>query len=183
MRLFFALPLPDDVRRKLAALRADVGKARWTPEEQLHLTLRFVGEVEPETASELISCVEREVPTWPAVRFALRGVGTFGGIPRARVVWAAIDPPDAVRDVAASIERAVVSAGLEPETRPFRPHVTLARITRADTARLSAFVVKHASFETDAFGIDEVILYRSKLGPSGAVHEALHRFPLGHAGT
>jgi len=181
MRLFFALPLPDAIQRELASLRTDLGKARWAPAAQLHVTLRFLGEVDDETADRVVAEVtaDRQAAPWPTLRLAVRGLELFGGLRRPRVLFAGLVPKEPVGIVAASIERSVVRAGLAPEARPFVAHVTLARFARADTGRLSAFLRDRASFATEAFDVPEAILYRSTLTPSGAVHTPLHRFPTG----
>lgn len=180
MRLFFALPLPDRIQRTLAALQADLGQARWVPAAQLHLTLRFLGEVDDAQAARIVAQVEadRAATPWPDVRIALRSVGLFGGIQRPRVLWTTVEPPGPVNEIAAALERSVTAAGLPAETRPFAAHVTLARFRRADRPRLEAFLRREATFSTDPFDVSEVILYASRLASSGAVHEPQHRFAL-----
>lgn len=179
MRLFFALPLPGRIRRALSALRTDLGGARWVPEAQLHLTLRFLGEVDDAAAARVIERVhaERRDAPWPAVRMAMRGVGVFGGA-RPRVLWAAVDPPEPARRIAESLERAVVAAGLPAERRPFAAHVTLARLRRPNGDALRAFLARESAFATDAFDVSDALLYRSTLSNTGAIHEPVERFPL-----
>lgn len=179
MRLFFALPLPEGPRLALADLRTDIGKARWVPREQLHVTVRFLGEVGDEAASGIIERVERAGAHWPALRVAVRGLGVFGSRERPRVLWAAIDPADGVRLIAADVEACVRDAGLPPEERPFTAHVTLARLTRPDRRALKALLERNARFASEAFEVPELILYRSTLTGSGAIHEPLHRFAIG----
>lgn len=181
MRLFFALPLPTHIQAALSALRTDLGKARWVPAAQLHVTLRFLGEVAEDTLTRIKTELEAERSSspWPKVRVAIRGLALFGGLRRPRVLYAGLHPAEPIAAIAASIERSVVRAGLVAESRPFVPHATLARFSRADTDRLSAFLRERGSFETDAFTVPEAILYRSTLTPSGAVHTPLARFPTG----
>ena len=179
MRLFFALPLPPAIQRDLAALRRDLGKARWVPAAQLHLTLRFLGEVDDDTATRVIEAVreERERAPWALPPLRARGIGTFGGR-KPRVLFAGVTPREPAEAVAASIERAVVGVGLAPEARPFAAHITLARFARPDLDRITAFLRDEATFATEPFEVPEAILYRSKLTPSGALHEPLHRFAI-----
>lgn len=181
MRLFFALPLPDAPRQRLAELKTDLGKARWVSREQLHVTMRFLGEVDEDTAARVVAEVEAERARqpFPALRFAVRGLGFFGGARHPRVLWAAIDPAEPVRRIAEQLERAVEAAGLPRETRPFTAHVTLARLTRPRVDRVTAFLREHATFATETFDVPELILYRSTLTSSGAVHEPIHRFAAG----
>lgn len=179
MRLFIALPIPVAIQHELAALRRELGKARWVPAAQLHVTLRFLGELDDAGARRVIEAVEQErvQARWAMPPLTARGLGTFGGR-KPRVLFAKLVPAEPVEALAASIERAVVRAGLEPESRPFAAHITLARLTRPDLARVTALLGDEASFATDPFAVDEAILYRSTLTPSGAVHEPLHRFAL-----
>lgn len=179
MRLFFALPLPEGTRRALAALRADVGKARWVRPEQLHVTMRFLGEVDEERAVGLVERVERVRASWPAVRVAVRGLGLFGSPERPRVLWAALDPAGEVRRIAADLEACVRDVGLPPEERPFTAHVTLARLVRPDRRALRELLDRHVGFETAPFDVPALVLYRSTLTSAGAVHEARWSFALG----
>jgi 2'-5' RNA ligase len=183
MRLFFAMPLPDPIRRELAGLRCDLGKARWVPERQLHVTLRFLGEVDELHARALIEEVRarRSVEPWPRLELCVRGVGIFGSPRRPRVLWAGLAPLAPLAAIAAALEASAVAANLPPERRPFAGHVTLARFARADVAKLRSFLTDHARFTSSAFDVPEVVLYRSTLGPSGAVHDPLERFALGSA--
>ncbi len=177
MRAFFALPLPEAPRRRLAALETDLGKARWVPIEQLHLTLRFLGEVDDEAIARVLEAVEAEQADAPLgpLRFALRGLGTFGGR-RPRVLFAAIDPVAPVAGLAARLERAVRVAGLPPEPRTFRAHVTLARFRAPRPDRIASWLRTQAAFATEPFDVAGPTLYRSHLTHRGAVHEIVRRF-------
>ncbi len=179
MRAFFALPLPDAPRQQLAALRTDLGKARWVPAPQIHLTMRFLGEVDDDAIERVTREVDAEHARepFPALRFALRGLGTFGGSRRPRVLWSAIEPVRDVARVAAQLERAVQAAGLPPEERPFRAHVTLARFVTPRPDRIAAFLREHADFATEPFDVAGLVLYQSKLSHTGAIHEVVRRFP------
>lgn len=180
MRLFFAIPIPEAVRRELGRLRREVGKARWVPVEQLHVTLRFLGELTDEEAERVIERVElvHRADRWPAVRLAVRALGVFGPPRRPRVLFAHLSPEEPIRAIAASIERAVVEAGLPPEERPFAAHVTLARLTRPEPERVRALLEEARTYESAPFDVPEVVLYRSLLTPNGALHEAHRRFAI-----
>jgi RNA 2',3'-cyclic 3'-phosphodiesterase len=179
MRLFLALPLPENVRGALAALKTDLGEARWVPPEQLHLTLRFVGETDDAGMSRLIDACSACAPQWSSIRLSIRGVGLFGTPARPRVLWAALDPIGELAALARALEGCATSAGFEPESRPFAAHVSLARFTKGSRAAIESFLREHASFAIEPFGAREVVLYRSTLSSRGAKHEALRRFPLG----
>lgn len=179
MRAFFALALPAEVRAELAALRTDVGKARWVAPAQLHVTLRFLGEIDEPTERRLIDEVESRRAPWPTLRLVVRGVGVFGAPRKPRVLWAALDPVEPLRRIAEDLEQAVRAVGLPPEDRPFTAHVTLARLTRPDPARVAELVRARATFATQPFDARALTLYSSTLTATGAVHEPRHTFPLG----
>jgi 2'-5' RNA ligase len=179
VRLFFALPLPAAIRAELTALRAGPlarpKQLRWVREEQLHLTFRFLGEVEPSTVDALVAGVDPA--GWPpAPTLRLRGLGRFGSPRRPRVLWVGVTPAEPLAAVAGSLESAAQAAGLPAEARPFAPHVTLGRVKAARAADIDAFLREHAGFETEPFVAEEVVLYRSTLGSRGAIHELLERF-------
>ena len=150
------------------------------PEPQLHLTLRFVGEVDEALVSPLLDAVsaQRAASPWPAISLAVRGLGIFGKLERPRVLWAALDPVDGVVAIARSLDAAAVEVGLPGEDRPFTAHITLARFQRAKPDALAAFLREHADFETKPFDVQEVLLMRSTMGHEGATHEVLHRIPI-----
>jgi RNA 2',3'-cyclic 3'-phosphodiesterase len=181
MRLFFAIPLPHGARHALARLRSDVGEARWVGTDQLHLTVRFLGEVDEDVARRVIARVE--AAALPSLRLAIRRVGVFGSRAKARVLFAAVEPPEPLGSLARTIEACVRAVGLAPEQRPFLPHVTLARFTRSEPARLAAFLERHAELALEPFDVPALVLYRSTLGASGATHQVLHRFALGQPPT
>jgi 2'-5' RNA ligase len=184
MRLFFALPLPAAVRGSLAALRPDLGRVRWVPEPQLHLTLRFLGEVDDAKVAPLLDAVraQRAASPWPAITVSLRGLGIFGRLERPRVLWAAVEPVDGVAAIARSLDAAAVAVGLPGEERAFAAHVTLARFRRAEPAALAAFLRAQTDFATAPFDAREVVLMRSTMGSGGVTHDTLHRIPIAEDG-
>ena len=126
-RLFVAIRPPEEVRDLLIDTMDDSPALRWVGDEQLHLTLRFIGEVERPVANDIAAALDRVRS--PHFDLRIRGVGQFekrsGG-----ALWAGIDPKEPVAALAAKIERAVQQVGLDPERRAFSPHVTLARWNR-----------------------------------------------------
>ena len=174
-RLFIALGLPNAVRDALTALREDLDGARWTPPDHLHCTLRFLGD----TPEERIPYLEAALGGIAAPPLALRldGLTAFPSPRAPRVLVARLAPDDALADLQRRIEAAVRDLGFAPEDRPFRPHVTLARLKRPGTRAVPAYLRSHdagAPFAADAFH-----LYASTLTPAGAVHERLASFSLG----
>jgi 2'-5' RNA ligase len=175
LRLFVALDLPDEVRDSLAALGAAADPDVWRPvaPEALHVTLAFLGSRPP-------GDVDRIAPIVAAEHAAPRlELGDVLLLPprRARVLTVALDDPTgALRELQARISNALAAAGVyTPEARPFRPHVTVARLRpRVRPPRDAALHLDRLQFSASA-----VTLYVSRLRPSGARYEALARAPLG----
>ncbi|GIV58939.1 MAG: RNA 2',3'-cyclic phosphodiesterase [Rhodothermaceae bacterium] len=175
-RLFVALDVPRPVRRKLLGLMRPRPGVRWVREEQLHLTLRFLGHVE----EAMERAVRERLDAVQAAPFSLRlgGTGVFPGPARPRVLWVGAHAEAGLLSLQQAVEAAVVDAGLPPENRPFHPHVTLARLQRPDTAWIRAFLRDHVDFEAGSFTVGHFALYASTLRPAGAVYERLADFPL-----
>ena len=174
-RLFVAIRPPEDIRDALIDAMDDSPELRWVGDDNLHLTLRFIGEVERPLADDIAAALSRV----RSERFELRvaGIGMFerraGG-----ALWAAVEPRHPVAELAARLERACVAAGLEPERRAFHPHVTLARWGRREAAAAQAFVERNRGLATGPFEVDRFILYESRLSRHGAHYEEVADYPL-----
>lgn len=178
VRAFFGLALPEEQRdsldRYLAACAASAPEFRWTPASNLHLTVRFIGNIE---LSIVEGIADRLAGRQPAgFELALGMVGTFKRGRLVRVVWLQVrSGGDAAADLAALVESECTSAGLAPEARPFQPHLTLARARARDGAVLPPLPEPP---ELRPWRADELILFRSHLGRSGSVYEPLRRIRL-----
>ena len=176
LRLFVGLDLPDDVRDRLSLVQGGVPDARWMRPETLHLTLRFVGEVDDGTAADLDAALGQ-------VRAAtfdlwLDGAGSFGPAKRPHslhVLAARSDPLQALHD---RVDRAVVKAGLAPDDRKFLPHVTVARMKGAPRARVERWLESQAAIRVGPIAVSSFTLFRSHLGREGADYEPLRDYPL-----
>lgn len=180
MRLFIALRPPPPIRELLFDLMDGVPGARWQDDEQLHLTMRFVGEVERPQAEDLAAALGNvHLPAAPVV--ALAGVGSFGARGRADTLWAGVSPAGMLADLHARVERACALAGLPPERRRYHPHVTVARLARSAGAgpAVDDWLARHAALAGEPFVLPHLILYRSHLARSGAAYEPVARWPLG----
>lgn len=168
MRLFVALALPGMISAQLSGLIGGIQGARWVPPENYHLTLRFIGEVEPWQAEE----VDEALAAIRAKPFelSLKGVGLFEKGGRITALWAGVERSDSLAHLQAKVETALQRVGLEPERRRFAPHVTLARTERAAPEKLIAFVQAHNLFRAPPMVMEHFTLFSSKLGKEQAVY-------------
>ena len=174
-RLFVAIRPPEPIRDLLIDAMDDSADFRWQTEEQLHLTLRFIGEVERPVANDIADALS----TIRSEQFELRvsGVGRFeqrsGG-----ALWAGIEPKAPVAALAAKVERLCQQVGLEPERRAFHPHITLARWKGRRTREVQAFLERKRDLSSDPFAVTEFTLFESRLSRHGAHYEEVARFGL-----
>lgn len=180
-RLFVAIDLPAPLKDQLSALTTRIDGVRWTETENLHLTLRFIGDVPQETA-EAIQAALSDVHS-PPFSLQLNGVGTFPANPRKppRIVWAGLSNPPAVQSLHEKIEKTVSDLGPTPDNRPYTPHITLGRVKSADDGTISAirqFLERNAAFHSEAFVPVEFHLIESQLSSSGPKYVSLARYPL-----
>jgi 2'-5' RNA ligase len=175
MRLFVALPMPDIVAQSLRLLQGGVPGARWHPRENLHLTLRFVGEVDGRQAADIddaLSAIRA-----PGFTLELSGVGTFGHRDP-RQLWAGVRANDALTHLHRKIETAIQRIGLPPEPRKFTPHVTLARLKSPRRDKLMEFLSTHALYTSVPFAVNAFALYQSTLTPNGSLYTLERDYPL-----
>ncbi|MGE5503729.1 MAG: RNA 2',3'-cyclic phosphodiesterase [Actinomycetota bacterium] len=175
IRLFVGLALPAELAGRLETMEAGIPGARWVEARNLHITLRFIGEVEEGVAHDIHDALAELVA--PAFDVEIRGVGLFGGrAPHA--LYAGVERSDALVRLRDKVESAVVRTGQPPEPRKFTPHVTLARLKNAPAPRLQAFLSAHGLLHAAPWRADDFTLFRSHLGRTGAEYEAVARYPL-----
>lgn len=170
MRLFVGLDLPWPVREQFDRLDGSIPGARWVPGENLHLTLRFIGEVTPVEAEE----IDLALTTLRGKAFPLSftGVGTFAKGGRETQLWVGVERNPALDHLQGKIETALQRAGLPPERRRFTPHVTLARLDNAVPPKIAAFLQAHNLFRSEPVAFDHFTLFSSLLGKEAAVYTA-----------
>ena len=176
LRLFVGLGLPEDLRDTLAMLERGIPGARWIDSDNYHVTLRFIGEV-PDDRAEDIDSALGAVQAAPFA-LSLAGVGHFGKLRKARSVWAGVEATDSLNRLRASVESAIVRAGLPAEERKFRPHVTLARIKGETGHHVANFLSEHGAFRAPPFEVRAFDLYESRLTRHGAMYRPLRRYDL-----
>lgn len=170
MRLFIAIDLPTTVKDQLATLQTHIPTARWVKRQQMHLTLFFLGEThrQPEIQEALASV---HVPPFA---MTLAGTGRFPRRQRQppRVLWVGIDAEPALAHLHDQVRTVLAEIGFELESRPFHPHITLARLNaRAPLPEVDAFLNAHDGFRITPITITEFVLFSSVLSPQGARYE------------
>lgn len=176
IRLFVAVPLPDDVADELLAMQHGVPGARWRDDAQLHLTLRFIGEVDGARYRDVVSALAR-VRAAP-FELTLQGAGFFPPRGPVKVLWAGVGPSGALDALQRSVDSAITRLGLPSDRRRWTPHVTLARLDGAPAPKVARFLSAHALYRSRPFAVDGFELHSSRLHPKGPVYELEQRFPL-----
>jgi 2'-5' RNA ligase len=185
VRLYVALEIPSAVRANFARLMADLRaldtkssgkKPRWARPENLHATLKFIGNVMPEKLDEIRAALARVHSDQP-VELRFRGLAFFPDAKRPRVLWAGIAGSQNLDAIAAGIDRVLTELGVPREQRSFTPHLTLARCEPAAiSSGLRAAIVKHAAGDFGDLRADQFHLIESKLKSSGAEYTTLQSF-------
>ena len=174
-RLFVALRPPAEIRRRcLAAMAGGPPGWAWQVDAQLHVTLRFIGEVERPVAEDIAAALG-SIQAAP-VEIGLHGVGFFDQ-GRQGLLFARAIPRDPLAALHKKVDRALTTVGLEPERRAFLPHITLARRRKA-SADPSAWLEAHAALAADPEPVGEFILFESRLGHDGPHYEPVAQYPL-----
>lgn len=174
-RLFVGLRPPEPIRDALMDIQLGVDGARWQDDAQLHLTLRFCGDLPPEMADDLVLSLQRIDAPRPTL--AIAGVGHFERKGSPSALWAAIAPDDGLSTLQKRVERACQLAGLPAEGRRFVPHVTLARLNRSSGPVLG-WLSNHSGLRLPAWKAEHFSLFESHLSPEGSRYEEILRMAL-----
>jgi 2'-5' RNA ligase len=183
IRSFIAIDLSAPVRAALQRLRDQFAQlkceVRWVRVEGVHVTLKFLGGVEPDRLEQIRATLAAAVADQPALQMRARGLGAFPNLRRPRVLWVGLEG-EGLAELATCVEEAMSRLDFEPERRGFTPHVTLGRVNgMRGWSRVEELFKAHLS---DNFGeciVDAVTIYRSTLRPDGAVYTPLWTIPLG----
>jgi RNA 2',3'-cyclic 3'-phosphodiesterase len=182
VRVFVALDVPEPVRASLADLSVRLNKvcpsARWVRLESVHITLKFIGEVPPETFEQIRRALG-ELPSFGPITVRFAGLGFFPGARRPRVFWAGVEAEPRLAELAAAVEMKLAPLGIEPEKRAFHPHLTLARFESPQgTQALREAVEALGAPEFGQETFTEFHLYQSVLKRSGAEYTRLVTYSL-----
>ncbi len=175
-RLFTALELPERVAAWMALMRGGIVGARWLQPEDFHITLRFVGDIDARTAHEVaetLGDIRR-----PKALVTFDGLSWFGG-DRPRAIVARVKADPALMDLQAEQERRLRRVGLEPETRKYTPHVTLARLRGVAQAAVADYLAARGALVAEAFTAERFVLYSARDGTGGGPYVVEAAYPLG----
>ncbi len=175
-RLFSAIPLPDQIAQRLALMGGGIPGARWVSADNLHVTLRFIGDVDTRTA-DLAHASLQEV-TFAPFDLKLRGIATFGER-KPRLLYVGVEPGEALFALHARINAAHARAGLAaPKERRYVPHVTLAWLKNPPRDRLGAFIAAHNILALPAIRVENFVLMSSHRTTNGASYQIEARYPI-----
>jgi len=187
LRAFMAVEIPLDVRQAVCHATSDLQKkigslVRWVPMENMHLTLKFLGDISPSNVEMLTQMLHAETDLFNCFDLHFAGLGSFPNLKRPRVIYIGIQAPAALKTLQRGIESASRRLGYESEERGFSPHLTIGRVKQNVTATEQQ-TIRRALEETriDSLGmarVDSVHLYKSDLQPTGSVYTQLYSAPL-----
>jgi RNA 2',3'-cyclic 3'-phosphodiesterase len=176
IRLFIAIDVPEAVRKEVAGMGGSISNTRPVPTEQLHLTLKFIGEVEGSRSLDIRDALAEVFI--PKFSLALKGVGTFPprGIPR--ILWVGVDAVENILPLRNSIERTLAVINIARDKKKYIPHLTIARLKNCSISHLQQFLAGNAFFQTAEFPVESFHLYSSRLTQKGAQHTIERSYPL-----
>ncbi|GIV16313.1 MAG: RNA 2',3'-cyclic phosphodiesterase [Armatimonadota bacterium] len=187
MRLFFAIWLDEHTRRRVALVQETMKRAlagqriSWVKQENLHLTLRFLGEQDEQGLRRAIEAAQTVACEHQPFRFVVKGAGAFPDPRRARVLWVGVEEPvEPLYHLAYQLEKYLRQHGFPPEDKPFRSHITLARIKEPPPAQVVQRLIE--SLPGEPLGSVEArsfVLMQSVLHPNGSLYTPVEEFPLG----
>ncbi|USG60801.1 RNA 2',3'-cyclic phosphodiesterase [Sneathiella marina] len=168
MRLFVAIALPQEVKDIIATLRGGIPDARWIAAENFHITLAFIGDVQPPDMLDISSALGKLAH--PAFHLDIEDAGVFGSNKRPRILWAGVRNLETLTLLHQKIVTAIESIGIKIEDRRFRPHITLARVHKSPYEKVRNYLTDHALFKTKPVAVNSFSLFSSHLASSGAIY-------------
>ncbi len=180
LRAFVAVPIPDSVtvfiRQVQARLQSSGMNIRWVAANKIHLTLKFLGQIDPSRVPGVATTMDAVAGSIPPFLLGAGGPGMFPNHRRARVLWVGLDGNiERLMAIQAALESGLGPVGFREETRPFHPHLTIGRSRRRlDAETLGASLESMKDVASDSFRVERLVLYKSMLSPAGAEYARLH---------
>jgi 2'-5' RNA ligase len=169
LRLFVGIALPPELKLRLSTMAGGLPGAKWVDTGNLHLTLRFIGEVDEGLAADVDEALLQVRAN--GFDLELAGVGQFGAGEKTRALWVGVERNERLMQLREKVEHALMRVGVAPETRKYAPHVTLARFKYVHAARVQEFIERHSLFRAPAFPVRHFSLIASYLTKGGPIYE------------
>jgi 2'-5' RNA ligase len=180
-RLFVAIELPPSIKSELAEIRWGVPGARWVAPDSMHLTVRFLGEVDGAAFADAAEALRQvKLPPFP---LALKGVGYFPPRSHPEVLWVGVEPSEMLSRLHGKVDTALSRVGFGRDSRKFAPHVTLARLKASPLNKVAQFVAHYNLYRAESFLVSQFCLYSSHLASEGALHQKEVAYDLEMEGT
>lgn len=176
MRLFTAITIPEEIKAGLEELFVPIEGVKWQDKSQMHVTLRFIGEVDSGTADQIKNAL-REVEV-PPFDISLSKPGTFPESGKPKVIWVGVSHSVMLNELYDQLEEACQNAGLEPDNRSFKPHITLGRNKGNATIEIRKYLDRQVVPDFGSIHVSDFCLFRSDLTPQGAIHHIEKKFLL-----
>jgi 2'-5' RNA ligase len=183
MRTFIAIELPDQIKNQIGQEQEPLKKTKafvsWVKPGNIHVTLKFLGEVPEEKTDEVFSATEKAVEGIKRFTMSLKGMGSFPNFRRPRVIWVgAGSGQEELSGMAGKIEEEMEKIGFPKEKRRFSPHFTIGRVKSPKNIEKLMKMIKSSDFQTEEIAVSEVVVMRSQLHPTGAIYTPLKKIPL-----
>lgn len=183
MRTFIAIELPEEIKKEIERVQAPLKKTdayvSWVKPGNIHVTLKFLGEVPEDKIDEVFSGTEQAVKGTKRFTMSLKGMGTFPDIKRPRVIWIGAGSGETeLSQMAKRIEGEMEKIGFPKEKRGFSAHFTIGRVKSPKNIEKLMEMVKSSDFQTEDIVVNQVVVMRSQLHPAGAIYTPLKKIPL-----
>jgi 2'-5' RNA ligase len=185
IRSFLAIELPGTIQKKIEEVQGDLKSShadvRWVSSEKIHLTLKFLGNIEESRIESIVKSIEEPIHTTSAFHLSVRGMGAFPHFKNPRVIWMGlVDGEKVLTSFQKQLETSLEKIGFQAEDRPFQPHLTLGR-AKSSRGRdeLIGRMEKYREEEFGDFQVERLILFKSDLTPSGPIYTPLRDIKLG----
>jgi 2'-5' RNA ligase len=184
IRSFIAIDFPEETRKALEDIQRELKRCgagvRWVRPSSIHLTLKFLGNIQAAQVEDIARAVAQEIRDQPPITLRPAGLGAFPSLRKPRVIWVGMEGEvQRLIRIQSRVENALEPLGFVREKRGFRPHLTIGRVK--ERRRLQSLVDAMVTLDMEpfnSFDADEIILYKSDLRPTGAIYTKLHRMPL-----
>jgi len=183
IRTFIAISVLEEIKKNIADLQRKLkgcgGHIKWVRTESIHLTLKFLGDVEESKIDTIADSLKKAVRTQKSFKISVSGTGAFPNIRQPRVLWVGIDEgKEILTSLASEIDRVCTALGFKPEKRKFSAHLTLGRVKFQKNINTTLNTMNAANFKGGSFRAEEIIIMKSELRPEGALYTPLHKIKL-----